>query len=56
MNSKNEPVTDFKENDVHKLRDLCLPYISEVSHALYLGSELQRAQNCLISGEEYVQD
>ena len=56
MNSKNEPVTHFKEDDVHKLRDLCLPYISEVSHALYLGSELQRAKHCLITGEEYIQD
>ena len=56
MNSNNELVKSFKEDDVHKLRDLCLPYVSEVSHALYLGSELQRAKNCLISGENYIQD
>ena len=56
MNNKNEPVMHFKENDIHKLRDLCQPYISEISHSLYLGSELQRAKHCLDSGENYTQD
>jgi len=56
MNNKNEPVMHFKENDIHKLRDLCQPYISEISHALYLGSELQRAKHCLDSGVNYTQD
>ena len=56
MNKNNEVIKHFKEDDVHKLRDLCQPYISEVSHGLYLGSELQRAKNCLDSGENYIQD
>lgn len=55
MNSKNEPVIHFKENDTHKLRDLCQPYISEVSHALYFGSELEKAKYCLDNEKEYVQ-
>ncbi len=30
--------------------------ITRLDHALYMGRELQRAQECLITGEEYVQD
>jgi len=55
MNSKNEPVIHFKENDTHKLRDLCQPYISEISHALYFGSELEKAKFCLDNEKEYIQ-
>ena len=50
------PVKTFKGNNVHKLRDMCQPYISEISHALYLGSELQKAKYCLDTGEKYVQN
>jgi len=56
MNSSNQPVKTFKENNVKKLLDLCQPYISEISHALYVGKEIERAKNCLESGEKYVQD
>lgn len=56
MDKNNKVIKHFKEDDVHKLRDLCQPYISLVSHGLYLGSELQRAKNCLDSGENYIQD
>jgi thymidylate synthase len=55
MNNNNEVVKHFKEDDAIKLRDLCQPYISEISHALYLGCELQRAKECLDSGKEYTQ-
>ena len=56
MNDKNEPEMHFKDDNVQKLRDLCQPYVSEIPHALYLGVELQRAKNCLDSGENYIQD
>jgi thymidylate synthase len=55
MNNNNEVVKHFKEDDAIKLRDLCQPYVSEISHALYLGCELQRAKECLDSGKEYIQ-
>ena len=29
---------------------------SRLDHALYIGRELQRAEQCLITGEEYIQD
>ena len=33
------------------------PYpISRLDHAIYIGRELQRAEQCLISGERYIQD
>ena len=30
--------------------------ISRLDHAIYIGRELQRAEQCLITGEEYIQD
>ena len=30
--------------------------LSRLDHALYLGRELQRAENCLLEGTSYVQD
>ena len=30
--------------------------ISRLDHAIYIGRELQRAEQCLISGKQYVQD
>ena len=56
MNNLNHPVKTFKENNVRKLCDLCQPYISEISHALYLGREIERAKGCLDSGEKYIQN
>ena len=35
--------------------DLPLP-ISKLDHALYLGRELQKAEQCLLEGEKYIQD
>ena len=33
------------------------PYqISKLDHAMYLGRELQKAEQCLISGAKYIQD
>lgn len=33
-----------------------LPPISCLDHALYLGRELQKAELCLESGSDYIQD
>lgn len=41
--------------DVQKLCDFAMPYVSEISHAMYLGRELQRARNCIDKGEPYEQ-
>ena len=30
--------------------------ISRLDHAIYIGRELQKAEQCLITGEEYIQD
>jgi len=30
--------------------------ISHLDHAIYIGRELQRAEQCLINGKEYIQD
>ena len=30
--------------------------ISRLDHAIYIGRELQRAEQCLITGKEYIQD
>ena len=30
--------------------------ISRLDHAIYIGRELQRAEQCLTTGEEYIQD
>ena len=30
--------------------------ISRLDHAIYIGRELQRAQQCLLTGEDYIQD
>tara|TARA_Y100001968_G_scaffold277648_1_gene272585 strand:- start:1004 stop:1405 length:402 start_codon:yes stop_codon:yes gene_type:complete len=30
--------------------------LSRLDHAIYIGRELQRAEQCLITGEQYIQD
>ncbi len=30
--------------------------ISRLDHAIYIGRELQRAEQCMITGEQYIQD
>ena len=30
--------------------------ISRIDHAIYLGRELQRAQECLVKASKYIQD
>ena len=56
MNSNNEQMEEFEGNDPHELSDKIQPFISEISHALYLGRELQKAKQCLDEGISYVQE
>lgn len=42
-------------SNVQQLCDFAMPYISEISHAMYLGRELQRARQCIDNGTIYEQ-
>ena len=55
MSPSDQPITSTTGLDVQKLCDFAMPYISEISHAMYLGRELQRARNCIDKGEPYEQ-
>ena len=55
MGKNNDKILSFSGDDVHQLLDKCQPFISEISHALYLGSELQKAKMCLENGSDYTQ-
>lgn len=55
MNHEDECVKEWSSNSVHTLMDSIQPYISEVSHALYLGKELYRAKQCMLNGKEFIQ-
>lgn len=55
MNSNNQVVEQWISDDVRELCDACQIFISDVSHALYMGRELSRAMQCLMNGTKYVQ-
>ena len=55
MSPDDQPIASTTGIDVQKLCDFAMPYISEISHAMYLGRELQRAKNCIEKGESYEQ-
>ena len=46
---------EFEDNKVHNLLTDIQPYISLVSHALYMGKELYKAKYCLKHNKDYVQ-
>tara|TARA_Y100001968_G_scaffold258997_1_gene246096 strand:+ start:19 stop:420 length:402 start_codon:yes stop_codon:yes gene_type:complete len=58
---ENEPSNIFRGNSAKEVGiqisegDAPLP-ISRIDHAIYIGRELQRAEQCLKTGEEYIQD
>jgi hypothetical protein len=54
-NIDNQVLFATSGTDVHKLCDEVQPFISEISHALYVGRELERAKKCLEYGLEFVQ-
>ena len=55
MSPSDQPIASTTGLEVQKLCDFAMPYISEISHAMYLGRELQRARNCIDKGEPYEQ-
>ena len=56
MNTNNKEIEAWESDDVKELSNLIQIYISDISHALYMGRELMRAKQCLITGDEYKQD
>jgi len=58
---KNEPSNIFKGKSAKQvgiqISEGLGPFpISRLDHAIYIGRELQRAEQCLRTGEEYIQD
>lgn len=53
--STDEIIKEFKSQSVHTLMDSIQPFVSEISHALYLGKELYKAKSCIIHKETYIQ-
>ena len=53
--STDEIIKEFKSQSVHTLMDSIQPFVSEISHALYLGKELYKAKSCIIHNETYIQ-
>ena len=53
--STDEIIKEFKSQSVHTLIDSIQPFVSEISHALYLGKELYKAKSCIIHKETYIQ-
>ena len=59
--SRNQPNNIYRGKSAKqvgiKISEGIGPYpISRLDHAIYIGRELQRAEQCLTSGENYVQD
>ena len=55
MSPSDQPIASTTGLDVQELCDFAMPYVSEISHAMYLGRELQRARQCIDNGEPYEQ-
>lgn len=58
---KRQPTATFRGRSAKELGKLVIEDtqpcpISKLDHALYLGREFQKAEFCLLSGREYVQD
>jgi thymidylate synthase len=47
---------EFESDDVSQIISKVQPFVSEVSHGLYLGRELERAYNCIVYKKKYSQD
>ncbi len=59
--SRNEPSNIYRGKSAKhvgiKISEGQGPFpISHLDHAIYIGRELQRAEQCLITGEQYIQD
>lgn len=55
MSPSDQPIASMTGLNVQQLCDFAMPYISEISHAMYLGRELQRARQCIDNGTKYEQ-
>lgn len=58
---KRQPTATFRGRSAKELGKLVIEDtqpcpLSKLDHALYLGREFQKAEACLLSGEEYIQD
>ncbi|MFA6888377.1 MAG: thymidylate synthase [Candidatus Woesearchaeota archaeon] len=56
VSSLGQRIQEFSGTEVHSLYMQILPYVSELSHALYLGAELQRAFFALQNKISFTQD
>ena len=56
MSNENKEVESWESDNPQELCDKTQLYISDISHAMYMGRELMRAKQCLIDGSEYKQD
>ena len=55
MSPSDQPIASTTGLEVQQLCDFAMPYVSEISHAMYLGRELQRARDCIDKRESYEQ-
>ena len=55
MSPSDQPIASTTGLNVQMLCDFAMPYISEISHAMYLGRELQRARDCIDNIIKYEQ-
>ena len=59
--SKNQPSNIYRGKSAKQLgiqiSECNYPFpISRLDHAIYIGRELQKAEQCLIAGKQYIQD
>lgn len=47
---------EIKGKTAMEIRDKIIPYVSDIAHAIYLGTELMKAEIALKEGKEYIQD
>ena len=55
MNKNNKIIKEFCSTSDEELMVLCQPYISEISHAMYIGKELSRAYQSIKNNTIYYQ-
>ncbi len=55
LNPSGRPVQKFKGETTQNLMEQIYPFVSDVSHAMYLGAELYRAEVALTMKAKFVQ-
>jgi thymidylate synthase len=56
LNYSNTLNFTYKNKDVNLILTKVQPFISEISHALYLGKEIERAHSCIINKKVFIQE